>query len=442
MQPNYCPFCGSKLVENAKFCSQCGKPVQSASEKDDTNLPRQGSGIEEASSTESNSQKVEPIHTIKIGKYDLHIAESIIAYNKLRSLFVDNAETCRHTFESFYNLSVTNFETLYDKALPKILELSATSVRFATSTLEKYGLHGITPEEFLQLARNDIHLEQDLQVYADIATDLVSFAEQLSGYRANNRSGGLQWQGGGFGLSGAIKGTLMAGALSLGTDAIRGIGHAIVNSADRARFKKLQIDLYNARDHKAFLGQKLFDFCLNLFDTTARLLEKKGLIVHPPLDTASAIGPILDAFNLLEQRKPSMEDYKRAVDLTLTGMTYDPYLLNSYLTLYRVPFIDNTDLLKLVRFFGVETEFSAKITEYEKEEWDAFTGMGETTVQSIDRKIARAKELSNQFCYIHVPRNAVDELEKKKNELIKKEAEDGFPSPDYSELLDYNNGNF
>ena len=31
------------------------------------------------------------MHTIKIGKYDLHVAESIIAYNKLRSLFVDNA---------------------------------------------------------------------------------------------------------------------------------------------------------------------------------------------------------------------------------------------------------------------------------------------------------------------------------------------------------------
>ena len=90
-------------------------------------------------------------------------------------------------------------------------KFSATAVRFATSTLEKYGLYGVTPEEFLQLARNDLHLEQDLQVYADIATDLVSFAEQLSSYRANNRSGGLQWQGGGFGLSGAIKGTLMAG---------------------------------------------------------------------------------------------------------------------------------------------------------------------------------------------------------------------------------------
>lgn len=378
MQPNYCPFCGSKLVENAKFCSQCGRPVQSASEKDNSNLPRQGSGIEEVSSTESNSQKVDPMHTIKIGKYDLHVAESIIAYNKLRSLFVDNAETCRHTFESFYNSSVTNFETLYDKALPKILELSATAVRFATSTLEKYGLYGVTPEEFLQLARNDLHLEQDLQVYADIATDLVSFAEQLSSYRANNRSGGLQWQGGGFGLSGAIKGTLMAGALSLGTDAIRGIGHAIVNSADRARFKKLQIDLYNARDHKAFLGQKLYD--------------------------------------LEQQETPSNEDLKKALNLTLQGMAYDPYFLLSYLNLYKMPFVSKKDLLKLVKLFGMEDSFSKKVAEYEEKPLLDFKSMPEETIEDIDKKIIKAKELESTLCY---PNISISALNKKRREIIR-----------------------
>ena len=32
MEMKYCPFCGSQLMKNAKFCSQCGKPVSNVQE--------------------------------------------------------------------------------------------------------------------------------------------------------------------------------------------------------------------------------------------------------------------------------------------------------------------------------------------------------------------------------------------------------------------------
>ena len=113
-----------------------------------------------------------------------------------------------------------------------------------------------------------------LQEYVDTAKRLEEFVEQLKSYRAKNRSQGIQWQGGGFGLSGAIGGAVMAGALNLATDAVRGIGHAVVDSADRARLRKVQLDLYKARDHKSFLGKRLYTFCMDLFDTAVHLLEE------------------------------------------------------------------------------------------------------------------------------------------------------------------------
>lgn len=46
-------------------------------------------------------------------------------------------------------------------------------------------------------------------------------------YRANRKAMRAKWQGGGFGLSGAIKGAAQAGALN----AVSGIGHSVINGA-------------------------------------------------------------------------------------------------------------------------------------------------------------------------------------------------------------------
>lgn len=243
----------------------------------------------------------------------------------------------------------------------------------------------------------------------------MEFVEQLQSYRASERTGGAHWQGGGFGLSGAIKGALMAGGLNLATDAVRGIGHMVQGSADRARLKKLQIDLYNERDHKKYLSESLYRLCIELFYPATRLLEERGLLRHPPFDSAAGIGPIMAGFDLLNgQESPSKADYEEALKLTLQGMPYDPYNGISYLTLYKIPFLDKKDVLETVRFFGVEEQFSAKVMEFEQDALAEFNRMPDDTIEAIDQKLLKAKELNRSFCYTKI---SPQELTKKKKEL-------------------------
>ena len=419
MELKFCPYCGSHLFENAKFCSQCGKEIPGKIPEEisqETKQQREVVEEEKKSKPRPVMQKDDPLRTIKIGKYSFQVPESVIVYNKIRSQFVDYAIQSQKVFETLYDQDVNSFETLYDKALPAVVVSATNAIRFTISELDKYGL-AITPEEFLRLSQENLYLGDVLQEYVDTAKRLEEFVEQLKSYRAKNRSQGIQWQGGGFGLSGAIGGAVMAGALNLATDAVRGIGHAVVDSADRARLRKVQLDLYKARDHKSFLGKRLYTFCMDLFDTAVHLLEEKNLIVQPPLNTAAGISAITEAFDLVDGTKtPNQENIEKALKLTLQGMPHDPYFLLSYLTLYKIPCIDKEDLLTVVEYFGMESPFYEKIEEYEKPILGSFRTMPEDTIADIERKLARAEELKSKSCYATI---SFHQLKAKKEKFIK-----------------------
>lgn len=414
MEAKFCSFCGSPLATGSKFCSQCGKSVLVQEEEQKSKENQAPSRIQNDTGPNSSSLSPEAMCTIKIGKYNLLVAESVIAYNEFRTHFVNYAEQSQLDYISFYDKEVSDFESLYNNGIPEYIDAATKTIDFAVSVLSRYGV-SISSDEFFQQAKQRIDFTEDLRQYAEIADRFMEFVEQLQSYRASERTGGAHWQGGGFGLSGAIKGALMAGGLNLATDAVRGIGHMVQGSADRARLKKLQIDLYNERDHKKYLSECLYRLCIELFYPATRLLEERGLLRHPPFDSAAGIGPIMAGFDLLNgQESPSKADYEEALKLTLQGMPYDPYNGISYLTLYKIPFLDKKDVLKTVRFFGVEEQFSAKVMEFEQDALAEFNRMPDDTIEAIDQKLLKAKELNRSFCYTKI---SPQELTKKKKEL-------------------------
>ena len=70
--------------------------------------------------------------------------------------------------------------------------------------------------------------------YKNILNDA---ANELALKRTLERAGRGRWQGGGFGIKGAIKGAIQAEILNVGTNAIRKIGDSIVDSNYRVTIR-------------------------------------------------------------------------------------------------------------------------------------------------------------------------------------------------------------
>ena len=87
------------------------------------------------------------------------------------------------------------------------------------------------------------YIDSILESYAEIINRKKEL-EKIRELQRNHPT--MKWQGGGFGLSGAIKGAVMAGALNIGTDMIRNLGVSAQKSTDNAKTKKALTNLYKA----------------------------------------------------------------------------------------------------------------------------------------------------------------------------------------------------
>lgn len=427
----FCPFCGKELVEEALFCMYCGKKVPTRRQNEKTAFPVE----EQAQSMDSTNKKpiVPPIsneleptvpqkaiscskHIVKLGNHEVVFDEATMAYNEIRTLFANYGTEAKATFEEAYDKNVSCFDDLYEKALPEAMEATVHAIHFAVETLSKLGVK-IDEKEFLGYAKNGIKSARYFQKYIDIENELVQVAEDLHNYRQSNRNKApsVQWQGGGFGLKGALKGAAMAGLLNLGTDAVKGIAHSMVDSADRVRIKKIEDKIFTSSDHRAIIGNQIYDFCVGLFMPAERLLEEAGKLCQPKLDILTAVGPISQATDIINNAEEvSDEEYEQALKLTLEGMIYEPYLITSYLNLYKIPMVSNHDVFELVNLFCIENEFAENVVPEEERIESEFQALPENSSDQVSTKIAKAEELQNHLCYISL----ADDLTRLKGKKI------------------------
>lgn len=100
----------------------------------------------------------------------------------------------------------------------------------------------------------------------DVYMEILQLADDRSNQRAYQRSGRSHWQGGGFGIKGAIKGAAMAGMMNVGTNLVRGIGDSVVNSNDKNWIEAKKKEVYNSVDMCEFLGYDVLASFSNIFD--------------------------------------------------------------------------------------------------------------------------------------------------------------------------------
>lgn len=134
--------------------------------------------------------------------------------------------------------------------------------QYLVEKLVKYGIYEYDLKNFANECGSDILLE-NADSFSSILhqiDNVDNYAQDLAYQRDLERSSRSQWVGGGFGLKGAIKGAVTAGALNAATGAFRSIGDGITDAGDRSNVQSKYNAIVCDRNKRALTND--FNVCL------------------------------------------------------------------------------------------------------------------------------------------------------------------------------------
>lgn len=136
----------------------------------------------------------------------IHIGSERIEYNYYRLMFQQEAEEAVRHFESLYKQN-HSLEMVVKNVQEQMEDSVYPAIRRCISILVDKGILTIDEDLFIDMYPQfaDSIQESYLQIYDQYA-DIVMTEEEKDRYRVARREGRGKWRGGGFGLSGALKG--------------------------------------------------------------------------------------------------------------------------------------------------------------------------------------------------------------------------------------------
>lgn len=271
-----CPDCEKMVSDRVDACPFCGCPAKfftTGDKKVEVNKEREIPKAENSSSIRQAEQKknkfVEEIHlssidtpyhilakerdeksnsnVFKFGNETIIFSNSVMYYRKVYfsmkkmienekddfSKFVESALDSTKTTEQFLNAVIRYGQDGIDACLDQVV---ANLIKNQILTWNREAIKSKYPKKFVL---------KNTSIYCEIMSQynkIDEYAEQLATQREIERSSRSQWQGGGFGIRGAIKGAVKAGAMNMVTNSVRGIGDSVTDSADARKIEQARQD--------------------------------------------------------------------------------------------------------------------------------------------------------------------------------------------------------
>ncbi|MDD6637680.1 MAG: hypothetical protein PUE81_02735 [Lachnospiraceae bacterium] len=128
------------------------------------------------------------------------------------------------------------------------------------------------------------YYKEAINRYAEIKQN----KEALARFRETQKASRSRWQGGGFGVSGAIKGAVTASVMNIGTDFVRSFGDAAINRNDNAQINNQLKNLYNDKKIKSNMCWGVYWCIKHAYEALAKELMSKGIFINDRLDEKGA----------------------------------------------------------------------------------------------------------------------------------------------------------
>lgn len=252
-----CYKCSSPLVENEKNCSSCGERVFN-------------------SWYESSPSWCDPIITEEYTIFDQELAfdETYSLYHKALRDFTELANAEKPLFKA----NCIKYSSTVDKLLRYIPSGTSSVMSKGVLLVQEYlndnGIFGVTEEQlFPYIGKYGCYtamLYEKIHAEADKIDEIYNIDVR---YRQQRKTSRGKFVGGGFGISGAVKGMLTAGALNLTVGAIHSVGNSLGNTSSANNAEKARNTLLRKNDLYNRLAECMYLDVLNLHRVTVAFIS-------------------------------------------------------------------------------------------------------------------------------------------------------------------------
>ena len=381
----FCWNCGAKLPEKSKFCMNCGAKVE---------LVAAISNSEHSPSYEQQEKIPSSVSTPICFSFQgttLEYSNAFQKYTTRRKNFANQIEPFvrhqkEHVEKAISELGSNNIDDCADIFAAFGLDVSNKLIDTVHQGLMKEKIYTVSRSTVSEMYNNVANcFSNTFDFFFEKYLGIVNDAEQLKRYREIKRAGRSYWQGGGFGLKGAIKGAITAGALNVGTGLVRSLGDALVDAKDRNKIYNNKKAFLQNKPWAQFFESSLIDDMYQMFDVYAELLSKNGKLEIPDFD-------IMLSQTYFENGKHNSNQSEKK-ELFIKAIQAYPYSGKVYTSLAKMVGYTNQDLLIILDYFLA----SHQIREYTKMLFDlsyykVLKTINGDSYDDLDKKIALTSE--------------------------------------------------
>lgn len=298
--------CGTKLPDGAKFCMNCGSTTNFENTK--------GKDYEKTQLNESeltrNAEEIEfEIVDGCVIRYDKNLEQSMAlfgqflerAYSETDKLKVKYTEcgSIEKVLQVIPDMAQTAIDDVLNGCL-KILYDNGINMSGSRFIDKYYYEYKIDYEPYYRDA---------VQKFAEIKKN----KEALAAFRSAQRESRGRWQGGGFGISGAIKGAVTASVMNIGTDFVRSFGDAATTRSDNEQIDVQLQKLYNDEKIKGNLCWGVWWCIMNAYYALMQELGSNNTIKVIHLDKRGADELFENTNNFAENREEYVQNIIRCI---------------------------------------------------------------------------------------------------------------------------------
>lgn len=329
----FCYNCGTKLIENAKFCIGCGIKLQNTE-------------VVQAVSDKKNYVQKEFI----VKGISIRFSNVACDRIKVQAVFEISANYIKSQYSNYYIQNIKNYDSAYSVAFETYMKYLLAQIEHGHKYLLEYGVDCYDSDYFREYFLQKYDLEYSLKDYILAREEVEKVIEQIISMRGLQRSSRSQWSGGGLGFSGAIKGAIQAGMLNIATNTIRSMGDSLTDLRDKEKINQMKEKIFHSKLPYKVLVNSLYDACCELGNVVYSILVKEGILEFHEWWSSQKLNGKMN--NTMELYMEGKYDSKTAIKVFCECIENYPYHMHLYRNIYIIAKDTYEEIMDIADFIG------------------------------------------------------------------------------------------